>query len=234
MGTLANRAIDQPVVMRWDAIADEIVRNRLGDVVPQDPAHEQAARAELINAMVRPDWATVDEAQPIVGHDIAQSMTQSLDEATERIREHYAQSPNEPYPAKTPNFEIARQQSQALQGPQNRTRTADADLTNYPPPAPGTRVDAPAPIQPAATAAQRQTAGPTVTSRRQERVGRGGAEQGAAGEAMRFLDGQTAAAYATHQKPSLGDGARGAGSESGQNVHREAPDRGNTPTDRGH
>ncbi|MET9316536.1 hypothetical protein ABZX12_32355 [Kribbella sp. NPDC003505] len=119
---LADRAIDQPVVMRWDAIADEIVRNRLGDVVPQDPQHQQAARAELINAMTGPGWRNLDDELPVVGNDVAQATTQSLDDATDRIREHYAENPTEPYPSKIPNFEIANSQAQNLSGPQNRTR----------------------------------------------------------------------------------------------------------------
>ncbi|MGZ0152591.1 hypothetical protein ACXJJ3_36415 [Kribbella sp. WER1] len=216
---LADKAIDQPVVMRWDAVADEIVQNKLGDVVPQDPQHQQAARAELINAMVSPGWDQLHEQPSIVGHDVAAKTTQSLDSATDRIRDHYAQSPNEPYPSKTPNFEIARQQAEGLQGPQNRARGAAADLTNYPPPAADTRVD-----RPSATQQQR--------SAQLSAAGASSHGQQAAGDTMRFLGAQAPAAHATHQKPVLGDGARGAGS-AGQAAQRATSERGNTPTDRG-
>src|SRR6266545_4562890 len=53
---LVTEALQQPVAMQWDPIANEIVRNQLGDVVPQDPRHQAAARAELVNAMSSPPW----------------------------------------------------------------------------------------------------------------------------------------------------------------------------------
>lgn len=41
---LLGAALDSPLVMRWDRIADRAVRNHL-PVVPADPRHQQAARA---------------------------------------------------------------------------------------------------------------------------------------------------------------------------------------------
>ena len=37
---LLTAAIDQPVMMRWDTIADNIVKNELGDTVPPDAEHQ--------------------------------------------------------------------------------------------------------------------------------------------------------------------------------------------------
>jgi hypothetical protein len=96
--------LDRPTVMRWDAVADEIVRNRLGDVVPQDAMHQQYARAELVNAMAHAGWNGLDgrpsqSAGEIVGAD---AVTR-LDAAVERIRVHYRDSPGVPYPAVAPN-----------------------------------------------------------------------------------------------------------------------------------
>lgn len=118
---LANRAIDQPVVMRWDVIADEIVKNRLSEVVPADPAHQQAARAELINAMTQPGWSDLHETKANAGPAVAQETTQALQDATYRIRNHYVQNPGTPYPAKNPNFRVPQQPAQSdLGGSQNR------------------------------------------------------------------------------------------------------------------
>ncbi len=60
---LAQRALDQPVVMRWDAVGDEIVHSRLDGVVPRDPQHQQAARAALVHAMAHPGWQFLEEAR---------------------------------------------------------------------------------------------------------------------------------------------------------------------------
>lgn len=97
---IADRAIDAPVVMRWDVIADEIVKNKLANVVPRDPQHQQAARAELINAMTQPGWGQLDTSQAIAGPVVAHDTTHALDNATQQVRDHYAQSPGTPYPTK--------------------------------------------------------------------------------------------------------------------------------------
>jgi len=217
---LADRAIDQPVVMRWDAIADEIVKNKLGDVVPPDPQHQQAARAELINAMVSPEWDELHKQQPVVGHDAARQTTQALDNATARIREHYAQNPAEPCPAKIPNFEIAKQQAEQLNGPQNRTRAADVDLSKLPPPAADSRVDGAAPSRTTGASGQQAPAGAAAPA--------------SANDPMRFLGAQAPAAEATHRKPSLGDGSRGAGSPAGPGTQRATPGRTTGPIEHGH
>jgi len=117
---LADRAIDAPVVMRWDVIADEIVKNHLGTTVPPDPLHRQAARAELIQAMTRPEWLDVHQTQANVGAAVAQETTQAIGAAADRIREHYLQNPGTPYPAENPNFRVARSAYQHVGGPQER------------------------------------------------------------------------------------------------------------------
>lgn len=147
MDQLAGRALDAPVVMRWDVIADETVQNRLGDVVPSDPQHQQAARAELINAMTQPSWEQLDRSAAGEGPEVARETTEALGQAEERIRAHYAQSPSQPYPAKTPNVLVAKQQQaeQQLRGSQDRivTPSALADVTHLPPPNAADRVERP-------------------------------------------------------------------------------------------
>lgn len=232
---LANRAIDRPVVMRWDVIADEIVRNRLGDVVPADPAHQQAARAELINAMTQPGWLDLHQTRANVGPAVAQETTQALDEATDRIREHHAKNPSAPYPAKNPNFRVAHAQAQQVQsGPQERviSRGGQVDLTKLPPPNPATRMADPRQSARPGGRQDEATSGPSGprAGRSGPRAGRSTGESapaarnapGQPGSEMRFLSGSAPAAMATQHKPDLGDGARGAGA-SRPGVERVTP-----------
>ncbi len=101
--TLAQRALDQPVVMRWDAIAGEIVKNKLTDVVPDDPRHQQAARAVLIRAMVHSGWQGLEDGDRVEGQWAAYHSRLRLDAAIQDISQHYAAAPAEPYPAAPPN-----------------------------------------------------------------------------------------------------------------------------------
>jgi hypothetical protein len=69
---LLSTAVDQPVVMRWDVVADSIVRNELADIVPSDADHQQAARAHLTTRMAVPGWDGIQHrpnAGPIVAAD---------------------------------------------------------------------------------------------------------------------------------------------------------------------
>lgn len=101
---LANRALAQPVVMRWDTIADHVVRTRLDGVVPADPVHQQAARAELVNAMANNAWYKLDEVRsPSIGQDAATVSISASNDALTRIQQHYQHSPNQPYPSAAPN-----------------------------------------------------------------------------------------------------------------------------------
>jgi hypothetical protein len=104
---LVREALDQPVAMQWDPIANEIVRNQLGDVVPQNPRHRQAARAELIRAMSAPPWAGIQHRPQRSGVLIGEDAQRGLNAAVGRIREHYAQHPGTPYPSTPPNAAAA-------------------------------------------------------------------------------------------------------------------------------
>jgi hypothetical protein len=216
---LLHSAVDEPVVMGWDVIADHIVRNELADVVPQDPAHQQAARAHLVNQMAVGEWDGVQN-RPGRGPLTADLAKAGVDRAVGQIREHYGRNPGEPYPAKVPNPAAALstevnkggEQQRNLTTEQSRSvgRTGPVELSQLPPPDAATRVDhAPAAgIQHAPAARSGQA------------------------EAMRFLNGQAPAARATHQRPSLGQGARGAGAPAGAGVAKTGPDKGPAPTGR--
>ncbi|TDD51878.1 hypothetical protein E1263_29735 [Kribbella antibiotica] len=207
---LASRAMDAPVVMRWDVIADEIVKNRLADVVPADPQHQQAARAELIHAMTHPEWEYLDKAPAEAGDNAAQRTTQALDKATQGIRDHYAHNPESPVPAQNPNFRVPQRAGQALSEVQERIvqHETQVDLAQLPAPSADARIEGP----PAGRAAG-------------EYSGRG-----SAGDGARFLSGSPSAAEATQFKPKLGNGARGAGTPAGGRGGVERPMH---PTDRG-
>ncbi|TDD41959.1 hypothetical protein E1263_42360, partial [Kribbella antibiotica] len=112
---LLQTALDQPVAMRWDAVADHVVRTELADVVPPNPAHQQAARAELVNRMATGEWRVVKDRPPL-GKVTGEITTEGVDRAVKDLRDHYQQNPGEPYPAKVPNQAAAV----AVQGEQQR------------------------------------------------------------------------------------------------------------------
>ncbi|WP_328992476.1 hypothetical protein OG394_39450 [Kribbella sp. NBC_01245] len=112
---LVDRALAQPVVMRWDVIADHIVRTRLDGVVPADPAHQQAARAELVNAMANNSWHTLEEVNySSIGEAAATSSIEASNQAIGRIEQHYQQFPNHPYPSASPNPAALQAPSQGI------------------------------------------------------------------------------------------------------------------------
>ncbi|MFD7157396.1 hypothetical protein ACFV9C_22545 [Kribbella sp. NPDC059898] len=224
---LLNSTLDKPVSMRWDAVADHIVRNELADVVPPDPAHQQAARAHLINEMAVDEWSVVADRAPS-GELTGDLTVDGVDQAVKDLGEHYQRRPDEPYPAKVPNphAAVGAQAGAAQQLNQEQERAiSTSDLEALPPPAAETRVDVPG--RAAASSQARSAGGVGARPSAVQQASRGGQ-----GDPMRFLGAQAPAARATHQKPVLGDGARGAGS-AGQAAQRMTPDRGNTPTDRG-
>src|SRR6266508_322611 len=100
---LVTEALQQPVAMQWDPIANEIVRNQLGDVVPQDPRHQAAARAELVNAMSSPPWHGIQHRPREAGVLVGEDAKSAINAALGRIREHYQQHPDTPYPSTPPN-----------------------------------------------------------------------------------------------------------------------------------
>jgi hypothetical protein len=139
---LLTAAIDQPVMMRWDAIADNIVRNELGDTVPPGAEHQQAARAHLVNQMAVDEWAAVHDLNGL-GPTTAQLTNEAIDNGVTQIREHYQNTPDEPYPARTPNpaAEIATQTNQQPEQQRGITNPAQpVDLTQLPPPDASTQV----------------------------------------------------------------------------------------------
>jgi len=236
MDDLAARALDQPVVMRWNVIAEGMVKNRLGDVVPTDPRHQQAARAELINAMTQPSWELLDKARAMFGPTAARETTHALDEATARIRQHYAQNPGQPYPSRTPNMLMGRQ---TPGGVQQRTvgHGGQVDLTQLPPPNAASRVDGTG--QTARPESRRGAARPGPSGPRTGRSMRDFAPAarstpgGPQGGEMRLLSGSAPAAHATQRRPQLGNGGRGAGAPGGADMNRPAVDRGTRTMDRG-
>jgi hypothetical protein len=209
-GQLINTTVDQPTVMGWDAVADNIVRNELADVVPPDAEHQQAARAHLVNQMAIPEWHGVQH-RPGRGEMVANLTVEGVDRGVGQIREHYQQNPGEPYAARVPNPAAAvstemrtGEQARAVTnsvGTQQQAagRTEPVDLAKLPPPDAGTRVSA-------------------------------GAGQDSP---MRFLQDQAPAAAATHRRPELGDGARGAGAPAAAGLNRPGADRGASPKGNG-
>ncbi|MEV8378258.1 hypothetical protein AB0P21_36310 [Kribbella sp. NPDC056861] len=138
--------IDQPVMMRWDAVADRLVQNELADVVPPDPAHQQAARAHLVNKMAVESWEGLRD-RPDGGSTVAALTNAGLDEGVQDLREHYRSSPETPHPARSPNphaqaaVKTEHSPEQARVGARGQEQTVD--LSKLPPPDAATRVDSP-------------------------------------------------------------------------------------------
>ncbi|MDX6284271.1 MAG: hypothetical protein QOH03_5342 [Kribbellaceae bacterium] len=79
-------------------LADAILRDRLANEVPVDIQHQQAVRAELVNAMAHEGWnkPSADYAEA------ADESIQGAEAAIDRIRDHYAIHMH-PYPAAEPS-----------------------------------------------------------------------------------------------------------------------------------
>ncbi|MEV6271044.1 hypothetical protein AB0L64_28035 [Kribbella sp. NPDC051936] len=207
---LLQAVVDQPTVMGWDTVADTIVRNELADVVPPDPEHQQAARAHLVNQMAIPEWDGVQH-RPGRGGMVAELTVEGIDRGVGQLREHYQQNPGEPYPARMPN-PAAAVSTDLQAGEQQRSVTNET----------GARLESAGRTEPA----ELDTLPPPDAGTRVS-VGAG------QGDAMRFLQDQAPAAGATHRRPELGDGARGAGAPAGAGISRPGVDRGAGPTPRG-
>jgi hypothetical protein len=222
---LLHSTIDQPVAMGWDTIADHVVRNELADDVPPDPAHQQAARAHLVNQMAIGEWDGVQH-RPGRGPMTADLAKAGVDRAVGQISEHYQNNPGEPYPAKVPNPAAAVSTQVDNQSEQQRAvgtslaaersrsigQADTVDLSKLPPPAADTRVEH-------RVAAGAQQAAPAGIGER--------------AAAMRFLGDQASAAGAIDRRPELGQGARGAGAPAGAGVAKPDLAKGATPPDRG-
>jgi hypothetical protein len=158
---LLNKALDQPVMMRWDTIADNIVKNELADAVPPDAEHQQAARAHIVNQMAVGEWAVVHDLDGL-GPTTAELTNEAVDNGVAQIREHYQNTPDEPFPARTPN-PAAEVTAQAAQQPEQQRaittldRDQPVDLANLPPPDASTRIPDAQPTQPATRAGDQPT-----------------------------------------------------------------------------
>lgn len=174
---LVDRALDAPVSMRWNTIADEVVRTRLDGVVPNEPHHQQAARAEITTALADNSWQMLQKAPPGMGDGPARESIERVDRAVGRIEQHYQQSPDRPY-GSAPEAEAGQslegeQQRVAeassdgpaaderAQGEQGRGEQGPVDLTKLPPPAAAARLEGPAAVAPGQEQANRQAAQPT-------------------------------------------------------------------------
>jgi hypothetical protein len=138
---LAQRALDQPVVMRWDTIADEILRTRLSSIVPPHPDHQRAVRATLIKAMAHPTWEDLHHRGEIAGCIAAHHTKVALDTAIEGLRQHY-DFPAPPFPTALDQraLEVARQESLTLGVAQKIDPALQAAFSGHVPAAHAVRV----------------------------------------------------------------------------------------------
>ena len=139
---LAQRALDQPVVMRWDTIADEIIRNRLSNVVPPDPGHQQAARALLIKAMAHPTWNGLHQRDEIAGRLTAHHTKAALGSAIERLHQRYRADPTHAFPTTPtqPAAEVCLDQARAAGITQPTNSAAHAAFSGQAPAARAARI----------------------------------------------------------------------------------------------
>jgi hypothetical protein len=129
--------------MRWDTIADHIVRNQLKGVVPPDPDHQRAARAHLVNQMAVSEWSVVQN-RPQAGEMTARRTIDELDSAVADLQAHYQQNPAEPFQTKAPNPSAAVAAEELGEHQRAVTRTDRSDrfdlfLSASPPPTGATR-----------------------------------------------------------------------------------------------
>lgn len=85
---LLKRLITGPAVMHFDALADGVVRNRLWDVVPHHPDHQQAVRAALIRPMAHLAWPELPDCSAGVGARVAAEIRVDLNAKVDEIRRH--------------------------------------------------------------------------------------------------------------------------------------------------
>lgn len=203
-GELLRTALDSPVVMRWDKVADNIVRNDL-PMVPPDPQHQRAARAHLVNEMAVPEWHGVQH-RPNAGPIVAADTKAALDRARGQIEQHYRDNPGSPYPARTPNPAVTQQAGTSNEQARAITpQGQQAELATLPAPDAATRVGIPA------------AGAPSLQNLPPE---------------LHVLSGQAPAAHATRYAPSLGDGSRGSGKPHGPSVSHTPATR-SSPGDHG-
>ncbi len=206
-----NAVHARPTIGFDEGLTERAALNDFPVVVPKDPAHQQAARAELVNAMAHDGWTGLHNKEPFVGSMVAHDTRVELNAATNRIRQHYTQNPATPYPARVPNAGVRQQVSAGEQ-----QRAAPMQAQRHGP------VHAPRPSQ--APPESRPGSLRAVTPPRQPV----GATAGASYPNREFymaFSGSQPAAQATSSRPSTGMGERGSGAHQQQGVSQERPGR---------
>ena len=97
-----------PAVMHFDQLADGVVRNRLGEVVPGRGVDRVRVRAALIATMTHEHWPTLPDRSAETGQAVAEDIRRALNAKVDEIRRHYRANPTRPFPADSPNAEAAR------------------------------------------------------------------------------------------------------------------------------
>jgi hypothetical protein len=123
--SIIDKMTHGPAVMHFDQLAEGIVQNRLGDVVPNRAEDRQSVRAALIPTMMHPQWPTLSEpASALAGHLVAEDIRPYLNSKVDEIRHHYQANPHQPFPADSPNQHAVRQATEH-QSPANTSQAPD-------------------------------------------------------------------------------------------------------------
>jgi hypothetical protein len=102
--TLIDEMTRGPAVMHFDQLAEGVLQNRLGDVVPNRAEDRQAVRAALIPTMMHPQWPTLSSPSSTgAGHLVAEDIRPYLNSKVDEIRHHYQANPHQLFPADSPN-----------------------------------------------------------------------------------------------------------------------------------
>ncbi|MGC4943152.1 hypothetical protein [Kribbella sp. DT2] len=101
--TLFKELTSGPGAMRFDQLADSVVRNRLADVVPSRPQDQQAVKAALITRLANPLWPTLLKRPAGSGLALVGEIRQHLNSEVDKTRHHYGRTPQTPYPSDAPN-----------------------------------------------------------------------------------------------------------------------------------
>ena len=116
-----------PVVMHFDQLAEAVVRNRLGEVVPEREVDRVRVRAALIGTMTHEHWPTLPDRSAETGQAVAEDIRRALNAKVDEIRRHYRANPARPFPADPPNAEAARIAVQEVPAATAEARRAGAD-----------------------------------------------------------------------------------------------------------
>jgi len=105
---ILNAGTQGPVAMHFDQLAEAVVRNRLGEVVPGRGVDRVRVRAALIATMTHEHWPTLPDRSAETGQAVAEDIRRALNAKVDEIRRHYRANPTRPFPADSPNAEAAR------------------------------------------------------------------------------------------------------------------------------